>query len=428
MSLRLNNIDPLELELCFISSHLSPEKIIEALSVGIKDDSFQIDEHAKIWNYLTERFKQNEKTSIEDIKSIFDVELMVGLEDSSVWLNELITRTLSRRARITLISHSDLIDKDPAKAIHNIVTDLNDLHHPSSTRQSYFDGDALSRYDLYLEKLNKINSGEVIGIPTGLPCFDLTGDTWKPGEVIAVQGPLNIGKSWLLIYFAAYAYYYSNCKVLFLSPENTISDINARLDPVIGRFMGYKLSNRGIRNGAQDPSEYSSYLKKLAAFDRKDFIVRDSGDKGAFNIDEILAVIREYKPQLTIIDGFHLINNGGKTWENMKESAEQIKGLAQYQGMTVIAGSQVTRSAVLASDETPELGQSAYGMGLVEAANRVIVMAEKRDDKKQRIFKVPKYRDGEQILQRKLLNFDVDSGDIHEITIEVDHETGSIAW
>ena len=43
MSLRLNNIDPLELELCFISSHLSPEKIIEALSVGIKDDSFQID-------------------------------------------------------------------------------------------------------------------------------------------------------------------------------------------------------------------------------------------------------------------------------------------------------------------------------------------------------------------------------------------------
>jgi len=357
--------------------------------------------------------------------------LKENLEDSDVYLTELSLRTVSKRAQIALLTLSDKLSIDPLNTIQKLILALSDLHRPVNTRQSFFDADALARFEDYLQKRIKIDNGESIGIPTGLGVFDKKGDTWKPGEVVGVYGPLNTGKSWLLIYFAAYAYYYSNAKVLFMSPENTISDINARLDPVIGRFMGYTLSNRGIRNGTQEPKAYEKYLREIAAKGRKDFIIRDSGDKGAFTIDDITSLMREYKPDLVFVDGFHLISNGGKTWENMKSSAEQIKGLAQYQGCTVIAGSQVKREAVLAADETAELGQEAYGMGLSEAANRVISLAAKRGVKDQRIFRVVKHRDGEQILTKQYLHFDVDTGNIFQIMPDFEDEideVGEVQW
>lgn len=427
----LNSLTPDEVEIGFLSTHLTSDKVTEALDNGVRDDSFQIDTHAKIWAYLLDRFKEDVNVSVEDIDSAFGVKLKTGLEDSKVWLDEITHRTLVRRAQIALLTGSEGLTKDPQKAIQKLITGLSDLTHPSNSRQSYFDFDAINRFEKYMEKVAKIESGETIGIPTGLSIFDNVGDTWKPGEFVVVQGSLNVGKSWLLIYFAAYAYFYSKAKVLFLSPENTIEDINARLDPVIARFMNYELSNRDIRNGKQNADIYQKYLREIASFGRKDFLVRDSGDKGAFTIDEIISIVREIKPDLCIIDGFHLINNGGKTWENMKSSAEQIKGIGQFLGMTTIAGSQVTRNAVLAAEETPELGQTAYGMGAVEAANRVIALATTREnnDPLTRIFRVPKHRDAQQILERQFLRFDVDRGDIRQVTpFELFEESEGIDW
>jgi len=216
--------------------------------------------------------------------------------------------------------------------------------------------------------------------------------------------------------------------VLFLSPESTNFEIEARMDAILGRFMGYEISNRAIMKGFIDDELYSKYLKEVMLSGRKDWKTRDSGDRGVFTLSDIEAQAREFRPDILAIDGFHLIKGLGSSWENMKAAAESIKGLAQHLGMVVIAGSQAQREAAMAIDDTQELGQVAYGMGLVETANRVITLVEKKGDQQQRVFKVPKMRGGEKILNRRYLKFNVDVGEIYELNPEIDEETGQVTF
>lgn len=420
---------PEELELTVLSSIKSLEDYAYCLSQGIREDSFQIDEYANVWRYYEQHSLLGRFPSPEDVSANCNVILMEGLTDLETPVDTLSKISMRRRASTIMLDRGKDLISDPEKAIQNLIGDLSEITKGQSAHSVLFDADATSRLDEIRRRTEAKSRGEYIGIPTGLLCFDEKGDTWRPGEMAAILGTTNVGKSWLLCYFAAYAYYYSNKRVLFLSPEDTTFEIEARIDPIISRFMGIELSNKAIRNGFVDMKVYEGYLKELTKSGRKDFKVRDSGDAGVFSIGDIVSQSREFRPDILAIDGFHLIKGVGKSWENVKEAAESIKGLAQHMGMVVIAGCQAQREAAMAIDDTPELGQAAYGMGLMEACNRVITLVEKRGDKKQRIFKVPKFRSGaEKIVNRQYLRFDVDLGDIGQVIPAVDEETGEVNW
>ena len=96
----------------------------------------------------------------------------------------------------------------------------------------------------------------------------------------------------------------------------------------------------------------------------------------------------------------------------MKYAAEVIKGMAQDLGVVVFAVNQTKRDTLIASDDVPGMADASYGMALAEASNTVLSFAEKRGDIHQRVWKCIKNRDGEKVLDRQLLRFDVDAGDI----------------
>lgn len=242
--------------------------------------------------------------------------------------------------------------------------------------------------------------------------------------------------SWFLAKCGAYAYMKHHKRVVFLSPESTIADVEARLEPIFARLMIEEglldtkdvLSNRDIRNLSINPDLYRRFHTVLAGFDRSDWITRDSGDAGIFTVPDIIAAAREYRPDMLIIDGFHLIRGSGKSWETMKEAAEALKGLAQDMGLVVLGGTQAQRDAVVAADDAPGMGQTAYGMALVEAANRVISLGPVSNRHDRRMFKVPKFRDGAKILERQYLQFDVDTGDIRQLEADTDFGSGLVTF
>ncbi len=398
---------PEEIELVVLSSIKSIEDLTTLVEMGIADDSFQVEEHQDAWNYIVKSSAYGKLPSPADIKGNSGVELISGITDKETPAATLAKVSFQKRASNAIIMRSKELLTNPESSVRGLMGDLSELNSGKIAHTTYFDADANKRLTEIRERIELRKSGKMVGIPTGLAVFDENGDTWRPGELIVILGTTNVGKSWLLFYFCGHAYWYSNKRVLILSPEDVNFEVEARLDPIVGRFMGHILSNRQIRNGSIDQFLYERYIAELVQSGRKDLKVRDSGDAGVFTIPDIISQAREFRPDILGIDGFHLIKGVGKSWENIKEAAEQIKGQAQHMGITVIAGSQATRDAAMAIDDTPELGQAAYGMGLMEAANRVITLTEKRGDKKQRIFKVPKFRSGaEKITQRQYLNFE----------------------
>jgi replicative DNA helicase len=423
----LKDHQPEEVELLVLSAMDTAEAVFKASAAGIRDTSWQVEGHARAWDYLLSRAKAGESATRNDVYGVVGLELMPGVSDTETFLEELVRRTVNREATAKIVARLDELNGDsPQKAVELLIGDLAEIAKSVSSHTSYADTDAVLRADRMEARAATKAAGGVIGIRSGLPALDRDGLNWRRGEAIAVQGPLNVGKSALLLWFCAYAYHYDGAKVLFLTPESTIEEVEDRLDPMLARFMGYEFSNQRIRNGLEDQDLYRRYAQELAENGRSGFVIRDSGDSGAFSIADILQQSREHRPDILAIDGVHLISGTGRTWENMKQAAEALKGLGQYMNLVIIGGTQVTRDAVMADGDVADLGQSAYGLAFVETANKVISLADKRGDPMQKVWKLIKNRGGPKLLAKQYLRFDVDGGDIGELGVFTDEQTGMV--
>lgn len=413
--------NPEQVEAAFLASHCSIEAVTAALEAGIDSVSFQIPENQAAWQYLVDKVRKAEAPSVGDLVAAFDVDLPPDVADAEMWRDSLRLLTVQRKINLTLVDLIPQLAGDPERVLRLLKEKLETIGSPNLSRTEYYDFDVSKRLARMQEAIRLNAEGVGTGIPTGMAKLDDAGEQFLPGDLIAVLGKLNAGKSFLIINMAAHAWR-AGFKVLFLSPESTVDDIEARLDPILARDLGYSFTNKSIRTGKVDFEEWEAYLIQLEALGRKDLIIKDSGDRGGFTLPDIRSYVAEYSPDLLVIDGFHLIGGMGASWENMMQAAGSLKGMAQHRRMVVIAGSQLQRSAVIGNDDTSELGQSAYGMALEETANKVISIADKKGDPLTRIWRLIKNRDGEKILERQFMRFDVDNGFIGSMTVKIDPE------
>lgn len=422
-------MSPDELESAALASLTTADDIRRAAAAGVTDLSFQNPDYEKVWQYLVEKSAKGQSVTHADILRVCGVELPPGLTDSDTLISALVSKSTERRVYAAVSQRFTEIGADPVGTARQLVADLAAIAAPATQAHTrYFDADVDARMAEYERRSEQVSEMGYTGWQTGLPVFDDAGDTFKPGEMVAIQGATNTGKSFLLLWLCKNVYWRHDASVLFISPENTVSDIEARLDPMIAFELGIPLSVRGLRNGTQDRAALREYAEKLKAHKRRGWVTLDAGTSGTFSVSDVVSLAREHRPQVLAIDGFHLIRGerGMKSWESIKYAADTIKGVAQELGCVVLAVSQAQRDAVLASDTTPEVGQAAYGIALNEASNRVISMTVKTGQADQRIFTVPKMRDAERVTHRHYLHFGVDAGDIHEIVPKVNTESGEV--
>lgn len=419
----IRDLTPEVLELSALATLLSPADTRYARERGVDEFSFAVDKHVLAWNYLVERSTVTEVVTRADVELICGLVLPEGLTDRDGLVEALVQLSLHRRATTLAVAHLEPAGKDPTtlgrEALTNLVGDLSALTAATKgTHVGYYLRDARKRFEEVEARAHKVAEGGMVGWRTGLDTFDAVGDGWQKGDLVAVIGALNVGKSFFILWSAAQAWYYDNAKVLFISPESTQFDVYARLTAVQGHLDGRSLSNRAIRRGSIDLVEFEEYtadLEQKARDGHEEFIVVDSASTDGFSVVDIVSLARQHRPDILVIDGFHLISGAGETWESIKASADAIKTAAQALDMSVIAGSQAKRSAVMAPGDAPELGDAAYGMGLAEAANRVISLAQRPKNKMHRTFKIIKNRDDAVPRDSFYINFDVDTGNIQQV-------------
>ena len=377
---------PEQLEALVLSSLTSPERVMAAVQEGVSSVAFQIPENRAAWDRLLETATHGKPhPSLEDLRQI-GVSVVEDVSDAEIYVKEL-----------------------------------------SRARSGRTDQGASTRVEHLKEMREQVVQGKDIGITTGLPAFDDKQDGWRPGEVIAIIGILGAGKSFLLTYFCCQAYL-AGKKVLLISPENPVIDMEFRVDTFLARMSGeeWDFTLRDLRTAfTKFPKEEAEkHLKKYAEWCerfswRDDWVTIDTGEHGPFSVENVLSLAREHRPDLLAVDGFHLIRGNGKQgWEQIFETGQLIKGVTQELGMTTIGVAQANRASGVIPDEPPELHEVAYGMGIVEAADRVLSIGKTRGNKNRRSFKVPKFRNGEEIQVRQHLEFDVNIGNISQIVKE----------
>jgi len=421
MTSAYSELTPQELERIAIGTALrSREDFGRARAAGVDVISFQVDKHQEVWAHLVERFKSDvDGTSWPgpgDIRVAFGVEVADAVDDSSSIYERLRYQAKQRLAALAINRVLPSLRENPDLAVGELIRSLSTLQTGNEVELSGFKEGAQDRLARLVDRRNMVEQGVQYGLSTGLSVFDDKNDTWKPGEVVAIQAATNVGKSWMLLKLASHVYREHGQSVLFLSPESTVEDIELRLDAILGHDLGFRLSNRALRNATFNQDEYTRYINTLSELPGMGkWLTIDSGSNGVFSFEDIVRLTLELRPDVLAIDGFHLIRSEGKSWEAMKFAAESLKGLAQSLGIVIFAAIQANRNSMIALDDVPGVGDVAYGLGLSQAANRVISLARMTGQPNGRVFQVIKNRDGELVEQSQVLKFDVDVGDIRQI-------------
>lgn len=412
----MHNSTPAEVERLALSAMKTADAVQWALKRGLAVEAFQTEAGAAVWSLLRERALSGSPLPGPDDMRALGLEPADGARDFQTYVEELVRAGVASRARASLMTRVQKLDEDPEGTVRAIAADMAGLSIGTDLHVGMSDRDAADRLVLIRERVEAKSAGRSLGIPTGLPVFDDIGGEWRPGEVATVMGATGSGKSFMLVYWCCVAYA-AGRRVLLLSPENTKTDMEWRVDVILSRLDSedWGLTLDGLRMGTIDVAAYERWLDRFGL--RDDWITVDSGEGGgAFTADDVVALAREHRPDILALDGFHLLAGKGKSWEVMFEAGKRIKGLAQGLGIPILCATQATREASVIQEDTPELSQAAYGYAIMEDSNRVVGMARQRGNKGRRIFRVTKWRDGPDVTQRQYLSFDVNRGLIRQVT------------
>ena len=403
-----------------LSTITTPQHLLSLPSLGIDESSFVI--HADVFRYIRDYYQSyQEIPSKEDIESVHDKKELKLIAESEFkyYASEVYKIDLIRNAQVQIADRFGEkgihLYRNPEETIRLVIDDLQKLNKVSNQHLTWYDRDALDRLELAKNKAEMIKKGGVVGIPTGLMCFDNVGQGWASGEAVMVMASKGVGKSWLAIYFGGIGWEFE-CKVLFLSPEMASQEVAFRLDTLLAYRLGEQLSHSAILSGTQDLNIYEKWLHQISKRDR--FIIVDSPDITGFTTHSILNLINTHNPDLVILDGIHLVGSDVSStgWERIKYTADALKAVAQYKQISVIWTSQVDREAMRNPTEPAFTGASAaYGKAAVEAANRLITLARHDKDDTRRVFRVPNNRNGKEYHLKQHLSFDVDIGRIFQM-------------
>lgn len=379
-------------------------KIIER---GVSSESFII--HEEVFRFYQKYFnKYNSIPSKAVISSTFPGFSFtddVKEHELKYLCDEIVKSSVKREVISTINKASDLITSDPYGTVDFLVRRLSNIRGTPTPAKNFADADAVKRYKLMLDKREKADKGLTVGIKTGISFFDEKYIGWQPGNLIGIVGRLSSGKSAIAQYLACQAYNAGN-RVLFLSPEMSIDEVNERWDTFMARMKGYTFLNDDLKLGTVNLKEYKKWLEEAST--RKDWLTLSSSSGKSFNIGNINALVNEFSPALLVVDGVALIDDPSEQgWLKIMNVSYGLKAIAQNHSIVVIATSQANRSA---KDEMPRPDQVSFGDAFMQACDFGIFLQQDINKTNIRYATIPKVRTGKPVNRPVTVNFDMNQG------------------
>ena len=279
----------------------------------------------------------------------------------------------------------------------------------------------------YKEKRNKVESGQSIGIPYGIPTMDtLTGGMMKK-ELITIAARVKVGKSWIMCNAAASALM-AGYSPMYLSLEMDWDAIANRVFSVISYQLAkakmekkkrqkdkdkilneFVLFNNELNLGELEGKKVAKVMKEIRSKIKANLYVPDI--KGKFSITNSRRLIEANVPDVVFFDYFGLTQQASESWSIASEASKSAKEISRIYDIPYVMGAQINRSG--AQSESPRLEHLALTDSIGQDSDKVFML--KSLGRRKRIEVIcEKFRGGMDSWKVKL-NFDVNSGRLEEI-------------
>lgn len=406
-----------ELEEAVLANMDSLESYVTVKGAKVSSESFTF--FPQVFSFIEDYVRESGGKTLPS-KELLQKQFSVSLpeaRDRDFYVKELLERELGRKTQGVLEIGINLLveEQKPSEAVNYLLASLAKLRKQTRITRSVTDQNALERLDHFLEKQEKERQGIKIGLRTGLSFFDEEQLGLTPGNFLGIMGNTNVGKSWLLQYISS-VMYVDGARVLFISPEMSVEEVEARWDTLVGRLFGVELSNMGIMRGrGVNVAAYREFLEKVK--ERKDWLTCCASDVGnSFTVGGIEDLALQFKPDVVALDGIPLIGLDGKAsktevWQRVSEVSYTLKNMAEAHGFVVMATNQATRETELKEDV--HLKDIGYSYAFAQACDRVLAISAPREPERQeheRLVRLIKARVGSKSSQVVHINWDVDKG------------------
>lgn len=196
--------------------------------------------------------------------------------------------------------------------------------------------------------------GAIVGVPTGFPDLDAKMHGLRPGQMIIIAGRPAMGKSTLMLNFAAHAAFHCDKSVLIFSLEMSRIELFSKLLSAEARIEWSTL-----QSGKLSEAEWSRLAAVHGRISKARFGVDDMPN---ITMADIRAKAMKWKAQhgldLIAIDYLQLMSSGRRSENRQQEVSEMsrnVKLLAKELGVPVIALSQLNRGPEQRTEKKPQL-------------------------------------------------------------------------
>ena len=223
------------------------QSYLAAKASRVSRDCFEVYPH--IWDFFEEYTKENTKSipSRELLKIKFNL-VLPEKKDDAFYIKELLRSDLRKRTAVVIQNAANLVvdDKPPEEVVSFLMNESSHLRFQKRLNRSVTDGDALRRFDLFNERA----SGVSLGLSTGF-VFNDDQLLVENGNLMGIVGNTAAGKSWILQHIACNMYYQNKAKVVFISPEMTIQQLERRRDSIMANLHNIPIPNKGLYSGKE---------------------------------------------------------------------------------------------------------------------------------------------------------------------------------
>lgn len=402
-----------DLEARLLASIRSAEDFTRLKGAGLDEEAFE--HYRPMYDHIARMVELHTRVPrLRDLKQTFQLPDIVtrSREEFEILLEE------AQRFQMTT-NVQGLLDKNvtehadqPQQLVDGLVRDLSNLRRPADTQVSMSDSSMLTRM-VHYEALAR--EPKKRGIRTGISYFDDKHQLgWLPGEVVGVVGRTYVGKSWLLLFFGIMAWQFGH-RVLFISPEMSIEETEARFDGLLMGKNDIPVDVGDLYRGYVPTAEMKELAEEVAGKEGR-WTTYASTDEGRFSLAALGQLTWQHKPDILIVDGLPLLESGRRNqqiWETIKELSYGLKNLSVRHNVAVIISHQATRRAHNVA-RPPGLHEISLGDAFAQACDRIIALSRPQQDEDILRLTIQKFRRGTPHHAGIDFTFEPERGVIHE--------------
>jgi replicative DNA helicase len=320
------------------------EDLQPTLSAGVRADWFEDPETQKVYSWVLEYFNRYGKTpSRQALKAEYPTYTLVKVpEPYEYYVDKFVAQRHRAILMDTVIDVNEALDDDDHKKAQDLMS--QGLMRIGSELSTLTDVNAVEdwggRYEFYDESRQTV--GELTGIPTGFPTFDMLTGGFHDSQFILFGGAQKQGKSWMMMKAAVAAQEFAK-KVLFITFEMSQREQLARYDA-----MTCGLDSNKVLRGTLTDVDMTKLHKGMSLRKNMEPFIISSDISATTTVTGMAGKIDEYQPDIVFIDGCYLMENeiGAQSGTPQAYTAisRSLKRLAQRIDKPVVGSTQASQS------------------------------------------------------------------------------------